>query len=67
MEESMAYKIDASGCTGCGSCEFGCPNGAVTMKGDVCVINAARCTECKGQFDEPQCVASCPADCIVRG
>ncbi|MFO1154100.1 MAG: 4Fe-4S binding protein [Rhodospirillales bacterium] len=63
----MAYKIDPSGCTGCGSCEFACPNRAITMKGDVCVINAAKCTECAGLFDEPQCVASCPADTVVRG
>lgn len=60
----MAYKIDPNGCTGCGSCEFGCPTGAIKMKGDIYAINAAKCAECKGFFDEPQCVAACPADCI---
>jgi ferredoxin len=24
-----------------------------------------KCTECKGFFDEPQCVAVCPVDCCV--
>lgn len=61
----MAYKIDASSCTGCGSCEFGCPTAAIKAKGDVFVINEAKCVECKGHFDEPQCVAACPADCIA--
>lgn len=62
----MAYQIDAAGCTGCGSCEFECPNRAIKMKGDVYVINAAKCTECVGFFDTPQCVGACPTDSIAR-
>ncbi len=62
----MAYAIKASECTVCGSCEFDCPNGAPKMKGDAYIIDAAKCTECEGLFDTPQCVAACPADCIVR-
>ena len=27
-------------------------------------IDPARCTECVGHFDEPQCVEVCPVDCI---
>jgi ferredoxin len=27
-------------------------------------INPAKCTECVGHFDEPQCVQVCPVDCI---
>ncbi|QNT70962.1 4Fe-4S binding protein [Defluviicoccus vanus] len=61
----MAYVINESACTGCGSCEFGCPNAAIKMKGDIFVINPSKCNECKGHFDEPQCVAACPADCIT--
>lgn len=60
----MAYRINADDCTGCGSCEMECPNKAIKMKGDVCVINPDKCTECAGLFDQPQCVAACPADCI---
>lgn len=56
----MAYKIDADRCTGCGSCEFECPNKAIKQKGDVFAINPDKCTECKGYFDEPQCAATCP-------
>jgi ferredoxin len=28
------------------------------------VIDAARCTECVGHFDRPQCVEVCPVNCI---
>jgi ferredoxin len=62
----MAYRIDAGSCTGCGSCEFDCPNGAIKMKGDIYAINPAKCTECKGVIATPQCVAACPSDSIVQ-
>jgi ferredoxin len=65
MEDHMAYKIDAGQCTVCGACEFECPNGAVAMKGESYVINAKKCSSCEGQFDAPQCVSVCPADCIA--
>ncbi len=28
------------------------------------VIDPAKCTECVGHFDEPQCVQVCPVECI---
>jgi len=28
------------------------------------VIDPAKCTECVGHFDEPQCRVVCPVDCI---
>ncbi|MDC7789210.1 4Fe-4S dicluster domain-containing protein [Rhodoplanes sp. TEM] len=56
----MALKIVASQCTVCGACEFECPNAAIKMKRDVYVIDPAKCTECEGHFDSPQCVAVCP-------
>jgi ferredoxin len=58
----MAYKIVASQCTGCGACEFECPNKAISEKGGVFVINPDKCTECKGHFDTAQCTAVCPVD-----
>jgi ferredoxin len=58
----MAYKIDTSTCTGCGACEFECPNKAIREKGGVFAINAEKCTECDGAFDTPQCAAVCPVD-----
>jgi ferredoxin len=29
------------------------------------VIDPARCTECHGHYDEPQCVVVCPVECII--
>lgn len=58
----MAFKIITSQCSVCGACEFECPNGAIKMKGDTYIIDAAKCTECEGQADSPQCAAVCPVD-----
>lgn len=57
---SMAYKIIASQCTGCSACEFECPNAAISMKGETFIIDPAKCTECEGHYDHPQCDTVCP-------
>lgn len=51
-------------CINCDVCEPVCPNQAITMGPRIYVIDPARCTECVGHFDEPQCVSICPVDCI---
>ena len=56
----MAYKIKTSSCTGCSACASECPNDAIFEKNFELSIDAAKCTECVGFFDDPQCVASCP-------
>jgi ferredoxin len=56
----MAYKIVASQCIGCAACETECPNEAIFEEGDVYVIDPAKCTECGGHYDDPQCNAVCP-------
>ncbi|MBF0335722.1 MAG: 4Fe-4S binding protein [Alphaproteobacteria bacterium] len=58
----MAYKIVEANCTGCGACEFECPNQAISEKGGLFIIDAAKCTECEGAFDSAQCAAVCPVD-----
>ena len=58
----MAYKIIADQCTGCGACEFECPNKAISEKGGIFAINPSKCTQCEGFFDSPQCAAVCPVD-----
>ncbi|CCG06940.1 4Fe-4S binding protein [Pararhodospirillum photometricum] len=60
----MALKINTNSCTSCGACEFECPNGAISMKGDAYVIKAALCSECDGESPQ-KCVAVCPADACV--
>ena len=56
----MAYTIVAKNCTGCGACEFECPNKAIKEKGGAYVIDPKKCTECEGYFDTQQCAAACP-------
>jgi ferredoxin len=51
-------------CINCDVCEPECPNDAISAGEDIYVIDAGRCTECVGHFDEPQCRKVCPVDCI---
>src|SRR5690606_1217498 len=59
----MALKINEL-CVNCDVCEPVCPNRAITQGETIYVIDPALCTECVGHFDEPQCVAVCPVECI---
>jgi len=52
-------------CTSCGACVEDCPNQAISEGPEVYVIDAEKCTECVGYFDEPQCLSVCPIECIV--
>jgi len=48
-------------------------DGSIVSSGDlqtalaenVYYIVPEKCTECKGYYDEPQCVSVCPVDCCV--
>jgi len=51
-------------CINCDVCEPVCPNKAIYQGEIIFEINPARCTECVGHFNEPQCVAVCPVNCI---
>jgi ferredoxin len=63
----MALLINED-CTNCDVCLPECPNEAITdgsdVDSDTYFIHADLCTECKGAFDEPQCVSVCPVECI---
>ena len=59
----MALKITDL-CINCDVCEPECPNEAISMGAEIYRINPAKCTECVGHFDQPQCVEVCPVDCI---
>jgi ferredoxin len=61
----MALKIVADECTACGACEPECPNEAISVAKGVYIIDPAKCTECEGSHDVPQCASVCPADCCV--
>ncbi len=51
-------------CINCAVCEPECPNMAIFEGEEIFEIDADRCTECVGHFDEPQCQMVCPVDCI---
>jgi len=51
-------------CINCDVCEPECPNGAIFMGPEIYQIDPAKCTECVGHFDAPQCVQVCPVNCI---
>ena len=51
-------------CINCDVCERECPNQAISMGPEFYQIDPARCTECVGHHEEPQCVALCPVACI---
>lgn len=59
----MALKITEE-CINCDVCEPACPNQAIFQGELIYEIDPQKCTECVGHFDEPQCVAVCPVDCI---
>ncbi len=59
----MALRITDQ-CINCDVCEPECPNQAIYPGPEIYVIDPHRCTECVGHFDQPQCVAVCPVDCI---
>jgi ferredoxin len=61
----MALKI-TDDCTACDACRPVCPNTAISEGDVIYLIDPARCTECKGAEDEPQCLAVCPADAIIQ-
>jgi formate hydrogenlyase subunit 6/NADH:ubiquinone oxidoreductase subunit I len=55
----MAYKI-SSDCVMCGSCEGGCPVGAISQGDSQYEIDAASCIECGA------CADTCPMGAISQ-
>ena len=51
-------------CINCDVCEPECPNEAIYQGQDIYEIHPHLCTQCVGHFNEPQCVAVCPVNCI---
>lgn len=55
----MAMHIIPEECISCGDCEPVCPTGAISEGKIVFQIDPEVCTECEGEFDEPQCAEVC--------
>jgi ferredoxin len=52
-------------CINCTVCEPECPNSAISVGENIFIIDADKCTECVGHFEESQCIDVCPVDCII--
>ncbi len=61
----MALQITDE-CINCAACEPECPNDAISQSELVFEIDPAKCTECEGFFDKPQCQPVCPVECIIK-
>ncbi len=61
----MAYMINDE-CINCAACEPECPVEAIFEGEEFFEIDADKCVECEGHFDEPQCIEVCPVECIVK-
>jgi len=42
------------------------PTSGFPTGGGIYRFDPARCTECVGHFDEPQCIVVCPVECIDK-
>ena len=76
----MAYLV-TDDCIDCNACEIECPNNAIYGPGAPWELHGKeypalndthtyiaheKCTECVGYYDEPQCVAACPSEAIIK-
>jgi len=60
----MAFIITED-CNLCDACVEECPNEAITEGDDIYTIDALKCTECVGYYDEAQCAEVCPMECCL--
>ncbi|ALG68986.1 4Fe-4S binding protein [Beggiatoa leptomitoformis] len=57
----MALKIIDS-CVNCWACEPVCPSKAIFEAKPHFLIDTKKCTECDGDFSDPQCASICPIE-----
>jgi len=57
----MALEIIES-CVNCWACEPLCPSKAIYEAAPHFLIDANKCTECVGDYAEPQCASICPIE-----
>jgi ferredoxin len=58
---NMAVIVDLEKCTGCGTCEEGCPVEAIKVESDKAVVDAETCIDCG------TCIDECPEKAVTEG
>lgn len=63
----MSFAIIES-CVNCWACEPLCPSNAIYEAAPHFLIDAKKCTECEGDYSDPQCASICPIEgAILNG
>jgi len=63
----MAFQI-VEGCVSCWACLPLCPSGAIYEARPHFLVEVAKCTECEGDYADPQCASICPVEgAILNG
>jgi len=57
----MAYQIIET-CVNCWACHALCPSQAIIEAKPHFLIDAKKCSECEGEYADPQCVSICPIE-----
>ena len=57
----MAYSI-VEKCVKCHACAPACPNEAIYEATLHFMVDPKKCTECEGDFADPQCASICPIE-----
>lgn len=57
----MSLKIVDS-CVSCYACSDVCPSNAIYLAEQHFMIDAKKCTECEGDYANPQCASICPIE-----
>lgn len=57
----MAVIVDLEKCTGCGTCEEGCPAEAIKVEDEKARVDAETCVDCG------TCIEECPETAISEG
>lgn len=60
----MALSI-VEGCVNCWACAPVCPSDAIYEAAPHFMIDAKKCTECEGDYSNPQCASICPIETVI--
>ena len=60
----MAVEI-VDPCVSCWACVDVCPSDAIALGDSHMSVNAKKCTECEGDYADPQCASICPIESAI--